>query len=252
MLNRWIAVAALSLASGATFAAPVTLTASGQVVATDTDDGIFGISFAGPVSEGTPVSVSWTFDLDLYGADLNPDPNAGAYQGGGISARVQVGDQVFEPPNVYLSVFPQLIGPGLTTYSFGFLGLVGPPGQQLQWNFSAAFELASANPSSAVPTSLNPAELQNLRLEYLIQQGFNPDLSLDQFDRFEASLTPTPVPLPAAGWLLFAGMGGFSGRCFFRGLAAGLRRVLEAHRRRLRLRTGGGVFLLARHQAQCP
>jgi hypothetical protein len=209
MLHRWIAVAALSLASSAAFAAPTTITASGQVTATDTDDGIFGIPFSGPVAEGTAVSVSWTFDLDLYGADLNPDPNAGAYQGGGISARVQVGNQVFEPPNVYLSVFPQLIGPGLTTYSFGFLGLLGPPGQQLQWNFSAAFELASANPSPAAPTALNPAEFQNLRLEYLIQQGFNPDLSLDQFDRFEASLAPAPapVPLPAAGWLLFAGVG---------------------------------------------
>ena len=207
MLNRWIAVAALSLASSAAFAAPVTITASGQVTATDMDDGIYGIPFSGPVSEGTLVSVSWTFDLDLFGADSNPDPTVGAYQGGGISARVQVGNDVFEPPNVYLSVFPGLAGPGLTTYSFGFLGLAGPPGQQLQWNFSTDFELASANPTQAVPGSLNPAELQNLRLEYLIQQGFNPDFSLDQFDRFEASLTPTPVPLPAAGWLLFAAGG---------------------------------------------
>jgi hypothetical protein len=41
MSKRWIAVAALSLVSGAAFAAPVTITASGHVYVTDTDDGIF-------------------------------------------------------------------------------------------------------------------------------------------------------------------------------------------------------------------
>lgn len=205
MSKRWIAVAALSLVSGAAFAAPVTITASGHVDVTDTDDGIFGIPFASPVIEGTPVSVTWTFDLDLYGADLNPDPNIGAYRGGGIAARVTVGDQVFEPPLVYLNVFAGIAGPQLTSYSFGFLGLPGPPGQQLQWNFNATFELGTPNPSSALPGSLNVADFQNLRLDYLIQQGFDPDLSLDHFDRFEASLTP--VPLPAGVWLLLCGIG---------------------------------------------
>jgi hypothetical protein len=205
MLKRWIAVAALSLVSGAAFAAPVTITASGHVDARDTNDGIFAIPFTGLVTEGTPVSVSWTFDLDLYGADVNPDPNIGAYRGGGLSARVTVGDQVFEPPLVYLNVFPGLAGPQLTSYSFGFLGLLGPPDSQMQWNFSATFELNTPTPSAALPGSLDVAGFQNLRLNYLIQQGFDPDLSLDHFDGFEASLTP--VPLPAGVWLLLCGIG---------------------------------------------
>ncbi|MEJ0035538.1 MAG: VPLPA-CTERM sorting domain-containing protein [Gammaproteobacteria bacterium] len=211
MIHRCLALAVLSLASGAALAAPVTLTGSGQIFSTDTDDGIFGIPFSGPVAVGTPVSVSLTYDLGLFGADANPgSPGVGIYSGGGISARVQVGNDVFEPTLILLGVSPGIASPTLTTYSFGLLSGAGvPPGQLQAWNFSVNFELESANPSDALPVGpLDPASFLNFRLSYQIQQGFDPNQSLNQFDRFDASLAPAPVPLPAAAWLLLSAMGG--------------------------------------------
>jgi hypothetical protein len=202
-LKKGWALAALALASGTALAAPVSMTATGQVLATDTNDGLFGIPFTSAVGVGTPVSVSFSFDLDLFGADLNADPNIGLYSGGGITARIQVGNDVFEPMVSRLGVLPGTAGPTLTTYSFGFGGLgdgnAVPP---IAWIFAVNFEMESASPTEALPATMNPADMRNLRLQYTIQQGSDASAHTDAF---VAAITP--VPLPAGVWLLLGGIG---------------------------------------------
>lgn len=203
ILKKGMAIAALALVSGSAFAAPVAMTATGTVLATDIDDGLFGIPFTSAVSVGTPVSVSFSFDLDLFGADLNADPGIGLYEGGVIAAHIQVGNDVFEPLVSRLGVLPGAAGPASTTYSFGFGGLGNGSAQSpIAWIFAVNFEVGGDNPTQARPAVLNPADMQNLRMQYTIQQGSQPPV---HSDAFVASLTP--VPLPAGVWLLVCGMG---------------------------------------------
>ena len=202
MFQRVVAMTFLLLASGAAWAAPVTLTATGQVTEIVDDAGILDPLFTHPLTLGTPVSISITYDLDLFGPNSVPGTPTGWYFGGILSYVTTVGSDTITLPGQDLLVNR---GPG-TLIAYDFRTDLGRypsvMDEQFAYRPETTFWIDQGPQGNLdVPFALDPATFQNFRLQFIMD-------SATQFSVFRADLSP--VPVPAAAWLLLSGVGGLA------------------------------------------
>jgi hypothetical protein len=215
---------AICLAATSANAALVTWRVTGVITAADDDDGLLPVPSVGE----TTMSVDYTFEDST--PDLENDPNQGMYFNALRNVNLTVGaySASFVPAlsgNTFANLISiqndRFIGGSNTIDQFGVYGarMPQPPSNGIQtefamtWNAHSAFLLDPLSSDSTPSTPPDPLFFSLPAFFWTVDEYSDGALvARDSVRAFAFSHSIiSPVPLPAAAWLLLSGVGALGG-----------------------------------------